>query len=181
MGWSTAVFTRLKSPNFKTAPGPIWENWKRGVKWVFVSFINQWSFLKIHRAQWLGNALVVAGGSATKSSESCKVNSETEKFDCVDISPILKDYYLGVAFAVLSNFCVWNKTSTVWNRLNINKSSKRCDYMKLTRSAMFAEQNKWVTKVRLGLHKFAGSVSHPFGLNLMHWSYVSYSNDLPNQ
>ena len=40
------------------------------------------------------------------STESCTIDDESEKFDCVDIAPILDDYYMGVSFAVPSDFCV---------------------------------------------------------------------------
>ena len=54
----------------------------------------------------LNNAFVVAGGGGEQSTESCELNDETDKFDCVEITPVLDDYYLGVTFAVPNDFCV---------------------------------------------------------------------------
>ena len=61
---------------------------------------------KDHRAKWLDNAIVVAGGDSKKSSESCRMNNDTGKFDCVDITPTLDWYFAGVSLAVPSDFCV---------------------------------------------------------------------------
>ena len=63
-------------------------------------------YFKCHKAQWLGNALVVAGGFGEQSSEACTINDEIGKLECVDIAPTLTDYHYGVSFAVPSNFCV---------------------------------------------------------------------------
>ena len=58
-----------------------------------------------HRAQWFDNGLVVAGGSDTLSTESCTLDYDTNKFECVDITPTLYVYKNGVSFVVPSDFC----------------------------------------------------------------------------
>ena len=69
-------------------------------------------YIKDHRAQWLDNTLVVAGGlsdgmsTTNVSTESCKINVETDQFDCVRIEPNLRDNRKAVSFAVLVDFCV---------------------------------------------------------------------------
>merc|ERR1712106_596952 len=77
---------------------------KNGV-WSDVGQLN--SPRESHSAQWLDYALVVAGGWGDQySSEACTMNGETGKFNCVDITPTLTDYALGVSFVVSSAFCV---------------------------------------------------------------------------
>ena len=62
---------------------------------------------KGHRTKWFDNTLVVAGGdNFGRPAESCKLNEDTNKFDCTSITPMLNDYSSGVAFVVSSDFCV---------------------------------------------------------------------------
>ena len=64
------------------------------------------SNLKNHRAQWLNNALLVVGGGGPRWAESCTINQETDKLECVDITPNLDAYRYGVSFLVLSDECL---------------------------------------------------------------------------
>ena len=54
----------------------------------------------------MDNALVVAGGDFEQSTEACTLNPDNDKFECVEITPTLYDYYSGVSFAVSIDFCV---------------------------------------------------------------------------
>ena len=48
---------------------------------------------KSHRAQWITNVMIVAGGTGTLSTEKCAINTNGE-LECTDISPSLSNYTL---------------------------------------------------------------------------------------
>ena len=55
----------------------------------------------MHRAEWFNDALVVVGGGfETLSSEACTLSVASGKFECVNITPTLRDYKYGVSFVV---------------------------------------------------------------------------------
>ena len=61
---------------------------------------------KDHSAQWFNSELVVAGGTETQPTESCKINDDTDKFECHVISPTLTDNGNGVSFVVQSDYYI---------------------------------------------------------------------------
>ena len=65
----------------------------------FVFQKYQFNF-KSHQAQWVNEALIVAGGYNERSSEKCTFD-ENDRFTCVEISPILESHAKGVSVSSL--------------------------------------------------------------------------------
>ena len=80
-------------------------NTARRVNLFYLNLFSKDDF-KDHSAQWFNSVVVVAGGTETQPTESCKVNDDTGKFECQVISPTLTSYENGVSFLVQSDYCV---------------------------------------------------------------------------
>ena len=65
--------------------------------------------VKNHRAEWVDNTLIVAGGTNMMGTENwteqCELD-ELGKFNCVNITPSLARYIGGSSFVVSSDFCI---------------------------------------------------------------------------